>query len=67
MAEGVGKVQAFPEIDRVGWFTVAEARVKLLKGHVPFLDKLLSHPALADANEGVATKSAESSQETLFK
>jgi len=41
--KGSGRIQSFPEIDRVGWFPIAEARVKLLKGHVPFLDRLLQH------------------------
>jgi predicted NUDIX family NTP pyrophosphohydrolase len=39
--KGSGRIRSFPEIDRVGWFPIAEARVKLLKGHVPFLDRLL--------------------------
>jgi predicted NUDIX family NTP pyrophosphohydrolase len=39
---GSGRMQSFPEIDRVGWFPVEQARVKLLKGHVPFLDRLLA-------------------------
>jgi predicted NUDIX family NTP pyrophosphohydrolase len=34
-------VQEFPEIDRAAWFGVAEARDKLVKGQVPFLDRLL--------------------------
>ncbi|MFI5508120.1 NUDIX domain-containing protein [Mycobacterium sp. NPDC051804] len=38
---GSGKVREFPEIDRVGWFPVAEARLKLLKGQRPLLDRLL--------------------------
>ena len=39
---GSGRVKAFPEIDRLGWFSVAQARIKLLKGHGPFLDRLES-------------------------
>jgi len=35
-----GRVQEFPEIDRAAWFPLAEARTKLLKGQVPFLDRL---------------------------
>ncbi|MGY1771051.1 NUDIX domain-containing protein [Blastococcus sp. SYSU D00813] len=35
-----GRVQEFPEIDRAGWFGLAEAREKLVKGQVPFLDRL---------------------------
>jgi predicted NUDIX family NTP pyrophosphohydrolase len=62
--KGSGKIQEFPEIDRVAWFTVAEARTKLLKGHVPFLDKLLSHPTLAGVAE--TGGAGDASQETLF-
>ena len=36
-----GRVQEFPEIDRAGWFGIADAREKLVKGQVPFLDRLL--------------------------
>ena len=41
--KGSGVVKAFPEMDRVGWFTVAEAHVKLLKGQRPLLDHLAAH------------------------
>jgi predicted NUDIX family NTP pyrophosphohydrolase len=34
-------MQEFPEVDRAAWFGVEEARSKLLKGQVPFLDRLL--------------------------
>jgi predicted NUDIX family NTP pyrophosphohydrolase len=35
-----GRMQAFPEIDRVGWFGLDQARVKLLSGQAPFIDAL---------------------------
>jgi predicted NUDIX family NTP pyrophosphohydrolase len=35
-----GRRQAFPEADRAGWFTLAEARVKLTRGQLPLLDAL---------------------------
>ena len=35
-----GIVQAFPEIDRVEWFDLDEARRKLKAAQVPFLDRL---------------------------
>ena len=38
---GSGTVREFPEVDRVEWMTVDQARGKLLKGQVPFLDALL--------------------------
>jgi predicted NUDIX family NTP pyrophosphohydrolase len=37
-----GRVQQFPEIDRAAWFSVAEARTKLVKGQIGFLDHLQS-------------------------
>ncbi|NEK56982.1 NUDIX domain-containing protein [Geodermatophilus sabuli] len=36
-----GRVHEFPEIDRAAWFAVDDARVKLVPGQVPFLDRLL--------------------------
>ena len=35
-----GRVQTFPEVDRAGWFDLEEARVKLLAGQLPLLDRL---------------------------
>ena len=40
-----GRMQEFPEIDRAAWFGLDEARSKLLKGQVPFLDHLVAHLA----------------------
>jgi predicted NUDIX family NTP pyrophosphohydrolase len=37
---GSGRMQAFPEVDRAAWVTVAVARDKLVKGQVPVLDAL---------------------------
>lgn len=37
---GSGHFREFPELDRVAWVSVADARVKLLKGQVGFLDQL---------------------------
>jgi predicted NUDIX family NTP pyrophosphohydrolase len=39
---GSGRIKVFPEIDRVDWFSLAQARIKLLTGHGPFLDRLES-------------------------
>src|SRR5687768_2129728 len=33
-----GRMQSFPEIDRVAWFGPEEARAKVLPGQAPFLD-----------------------------
>jgi predicted NUDIX family NTP pyrophosphohydrolase len=35
-----GRQQEFPELDRVGWFPLDVAREKLVKGQLPFLDRL---------------------------
>ena len=35
-----GRTQEFPEVDRVAWFGLPEARDKLLRGQLPFLDRL---------------------------
>ncbi len=40
--KGSGRVREFPEIDRAEWFSVAQARSKLLKGQRPLLDQLLA-------------------------
>jgi predicted NUDIX family NTP pyrophosphohydrolase len=39
---GSGRIQHFPEVDRADWFDVDNARVKLVKGQVAFLDRLLA-------------------------
>ncbi|MCW2607869.1 MAG: mismatch repair protein MutT [Frankiales bacterium] len=35
-----GRTQAFPEVDRVAWFTVDDARAALHPSQAPFLDRL---------------------------
>jgi predicted NUDIX family NTP pyrophosphohydrolase len=35
-----GRMQSFPEIDRVEWFGLDEARARLKAAQVPFLDRL---------------------------
>ena len=35
-----GRQQTFPEVDRAGWFTIAQARSKILRGQLPLLDAL---------------------------
>jgi predicted NUDIX family NTP pyrophosphohydrolase len=37
---GSGRIQAFPEIDRVAWCSLAEAREKIKPAQAPFLDRL---------------------------
>jgi predicted NUDIX family NTP pyrophosphohydrolase len=35
-----GRRQMFPEVDRAAWFTLAQAREKILKGQLGLLDEL---------------------------
>ena len=35
-----GRTQEFPEVDRAGWFGLDEARRKILRGQLGFLDRL---------------------------
>ena len=37
-----GQLAEFPEIDRAQWFSIDQARLKILKGQAPFLDRLLT-------------------------
>lgn len=43
-----GRMQSFPEVDRVQWFGLDEARRKLIAGQVPFVDALVQWLAGAD-------------------
>jgi predicted NUDIX family NTP pyrophosphohydrolase len=36
-----GRLRAFPEVDRASWFTLAEARQKLLKSQLGLLEQLV--------------------------
>ena len=35
-----GRIAAFPEVDRAGWFALDEAREKIIEGQRPLLDRL---------------------------
>jgi len=50
--KGSGRMREFPEVDRVAWFPVAQARAKLLKGQRAFLDQLMARPELTGLTEG---------------
>jgi predicted NUDIX family NTP pyrophosphohydrolase len=41
-----GQLREFPEVDRAAWFGMDEARGKILKGQVAFLDQLQTLVAL---------------------
>ena len=49
--KGSGNVREYPEIDRAEWFSVTEARSKLLKGQRPLLDRLMDVVAGAESTE----------------
>lgn len=36
-----GRIQSFPEVDRAGWFAIAEAEIKILKGQAAMLADLV--------------------------
>jgi predicted NUDIX family NTP pyrophosphohydrolase len=38
---GSGQMRSFPEIDKASWFTAEVARVKLVRGQQPLIDRLL--------------------------
>lgn len=52
---GSGRMRAFPEIDRAGWFPLAVARHKVVPGQVPILDAL--EDRLSNAREGPIPRS----------
>lgn len=35
-----GRMQTFPEVDRAGWFTLADARAMMLTSQLPLIDRL---------------------------
>ena len=35
-----GREQEFPEVDRGGWFSISDAKEKIIKGQIDFLDEL---------------------------
>ncbi|MGE5445855.1 MAG: NUDIX domain-containing protein [Ignavibacteriales bacterium] len=50
-----GRMQEYPEIDKAGWFRLEEARVKILKGQVSFLKRLVER---INYTHGVRNKKA---------
>ena len=45
-----GNLQQFPEIDRASWFTLDEAKKKIVPGHLPFIDELAHN--IMHSNDG---------------
>lgn len=54
-----GKFQEFPEVDRAAWFPLSEAKRKILKGQIPFLEQFAQQLDLPVDDQ-------ESSQGSLF-
>ena len=46
-----GRMREFPEIDRVAWFDVDEARMKIKEAQAAFLERL--ERAVADGADGM--------------
>jgi predicted NUDIX family NTP pyrophosphohydrolase len=47
-----GRTQEFPEVDRAAWFPVSQARTKLLKGQVAFINRLVQKLGESAENNG---------------
>ncbi len=43
-----GRMQDFPEVDRAAWFSLAEARSKILPSQEPIIDAFETHRAASD-------------------
>ncbi|HEU5187099.1 MAG TPA: NUDIX domain-containing protein [Candidatus Saccharimonadales bacterium] len=46
-----GRMQQFPEVDKAGWFTLAQAQKKLVGGQVPLLAALAAELGIRDTHE----------------
>ena len=49
-----GRLQEFPEIDRVDWFAIPEAQGKILAGQSGFLTELVARIATVRSNQAPA-------------
>jgi predicted NUDIX family NTP pyrophosphohydrolase len=50
---GSGRLAEFPEVDRIEWFTLDQALLKIIPAQIPFLERL--EAALAESGPGPAT------------
>lgn len=64
--KGSGRVQSFPEVDRAGWFPTNLARIKLLKGHTGFIDRLTEELGSRGVTVLEADDEPPAEQATLF-
>jgi predicted NUDIX family NTP pyrophosphohydrolase len=60
-----GRVQEYPEIDKAGWFDIEQAKEKILKGQIGFIDKLVEIINYVPKKEYL-DKNAKYKQSTLF-
>jgi predicted NUDIX family NTP pyrophosphohydrolase len=58
-----GKTQEFPEIDRAGWFSLAEASVKVIKGQARLFEQLADKLKVSYEQQ---SSGADSQQASLF-
>lgn len=61
-----GKMQSFPEVDDAAWLPAGVARRKLLKGHVGFVDQLVTSLSEAGVDVSEGETEPEASNGTLF-
>lgn len=61
-----GKMQTFPEVDKAAWFDLSQAQARIVKGQLPFLQKLAGQlqillPEPPAAANGTSVKSGDAS------
>ncbi len=56
-----GKVQEFPEIDRAGWFNLAQASTKLIPAQAEFLERLANYLQVPFGAEEIPEPPSQSS------
>ncbi len=62
-----GKLQEFPEVDRAGWFSLEEARDRISKGQVSFIEKFINRlNYVPNANRSEKGTSRIGTQGSLF-
>lgn len=60
-----GRMQSFPEVDRAEWFTIPEARKRIIAGQVGFVDQLTSRLRLANRQQPQSSNSANSEEQVF--
>jgi len=56
-----GQTQEFPEVDRAAWFPISQARSKLLKGQVAFINRLADKLGVTAEDNGLTGPPDQSS------